>query len=75
MVKKDLIYFASQKHWIHPNNMTTSKNDFTKTTIPTIQLPLQTLGSKRGVYDIYYNINKKGMILLVSQRGTKTFYL
>lgn len=57
--------------------MTTHRINFTKATLEKItppRLPADKKG-KGGVYDTYYDTREKGLVLLVSNGGAKTYYL
>lgn len=49
--------------------------NFTKITLQNISSPVKSEAKKGGVYDIYYDEKEKGLTLLVSNGGAKTFYL
>ena len=55
--------------------MASYKINFTKTTVENITPPTKDLAKNGGVYDTYYDTNEKGLVLLVSHGGAKTFYL
>lgn len=47
---------------------------FTKTALVNIQTPLKPEHSKGGVFDTYKDTKEKGLVLLASNGGAKTFY-
>ncbi|MHA1540335.1 MAG: tyrosine-type recombinase/integrase [Alphaproteobacteria bacterium] len=49
--------------------------NFTKAALEAITPPKKPKGKKGGVYDTYYDTGEKGLILLASNGGAKTFYL
>ena len=57
--------------------MPTYRINFTKAYLEKIEppaLPIEKKG-KGGVYDVYYDLREKGLVLLVSNGGAKTYYL
>ncbi len=55
--------------------MASHKIKFTKDTLQKIAPPSRPEGKKGGVYDTYRDAKEKGLALLVSNGGAKTFYL
>ncbi len=55
--------------------MNNNKINFTKTVLEKITPPKKSIDRKGGIYDTYYDTKEKGLILLVSNGGSKTFYL
>lgn len=55
--------------------MINQKINFTKAEIERIVPPIKPLGKKGGIFDTYQDIKEKGLVLLVSNGGAKTFYL
>ncbi len=55
--------------------MASYKINFTKVTLEKIEHPIKMSIRKGGVYDTYYDTNEKGLTLLASNGGAKTFYL
>lgn len=55
--------------------MATIKINFTKQKLENIPPPQKSSEKKGGVYDTYCDTKEKGLILLVSNGGAKTFYL
>lgn len=55
--------------------MASYKINFTKAVIEKIDRPIKISIKKGGIYDTYYDTNEKGLALLVSNGGAKTFYL
>ena len=53
----------------------TKNLNFTKTALLAIKPPLKPENKKGGVYDTYKDTKEKGLVLLVSNGGSKTFYL
>ncbi len=49
--------------------------NFIKTALLAINPPIKPEGKKGGVYDTYKDTKEKGLILLVGNGGSKTFYL
>jgi integrase len=48
---------------------------FTKAALEAIKPPIKPEGAKGGVYDTYKDTGEKGLVLLVSHGGAKSFYL
>lgn len=57
--------------------MTTYRINFTKTELLKITPPrvADSKKGKGGVYDTYYDTREKGLVLIVSNGGAKTYYL
>jgi integrase len=55
--------------------MTTLKINFSKASLLKIQPPQKDGNLSGGVFDTYKDIREKGLVLLVSNGGAKTFYL
>lgn len=55
--------------------MASYRINFTKKSLEHIIPPVKPTEKKGGVFDTYYDIKEKGLILLVSNGGAKTFYL
>ncbi len=55
--------------------MTAKQIRFTKAALEAIKPPAKTADAKGGVYDTYQDTAEKGLVLLVSHGGAKTFYL
>jgi len=55
--------------------MPAKRINFTKAKLERIEPPLKPEGKKGGVFDTYYDTGEKGLVLLVSNGGAKTFYL
>lgn len=55
--------------------MVSHKINFTKAAINNIIPPIRDKSKKGGVYDTYYDLNEKGLVLIVSNGGVKSFYL
>lgn len=55
--------------------MNDKKINFTKTILEKINPPKKSIDRKGGIYDTYYDAREKGLVLLVSNGGSKTFYL
>ncbi len=55
--------------------MATQKINFTKAAIERIKPPVKPEGKKSTVYDKYYDLKEKGLVLMATSGGAKTFYL
>lgn len=55
--------------------MSTSALNFTKPALQNLKIPQGNSNAKGGVYDTYRDTKEKGLILVVSNGGSKTFYL
>lgn len=55
--------------------MATTRINFTKAALSKITPPTKPESSKGGVYDTYHDTGEKGLMLMVSNGGAKTFYL
>jgi integrase len=55
--------------------MATESVRFTKATLESLQPPSKPDDAKGGVYDTYRDSKEKGLVLIVSHGGAKTFYL
>ena len=55
--------------------MTSYKINFTKKALERITPPISQSTKKGGSFDTYHDLNEKGLILLASNGGAKTFYL
>lgn len=55
--------------------MATQHINFTKSVLAGINPPTKSEGKQGGVFDTYYDTREKGLALLVSNGGAKTFYL
>ena len=55
--------------------MASEKLNFTKSALQAIDPPTKPDSSKGGVFDTYYDLKEKGLVLIVSSGGAKTFYL
>jgi integrase len=55
--------------------MAATKINFTKAALQKIEPPHKPEGAKGGVSDTYHDLGEKGLILIVSHGGAKTFYL
>jgi integrase len=55
--------------------MATHRIIFTKVALAKIVPPIRPEGKQGGVFDTYYDLREKGLVLLVSNGGAKTYYL
>lgn len=55
--------------------MASYKINFTKLNLEKIIPPIKSSSKKGGVFDTYYDLKEKGLVILVSNGGAKTFYL
>lgn len=55
--------------------MSSQSVKFTKTALEKIKPPKKPKGAKGGIYDTYRDTEEKGLVLIVSHGGAKTFYL
>jgi integrase len=55
--------------------MASYKINFTKAIIQKIEPPKKNDDKEKSFFDTYYDLKEKGLILIVSKGGTKTFYL
>lgn len=55
--------------------MSTKTLNFTQAALDNIEPPMKKEGKKGGIFDTYKDTKEKGLVLLVSNGGAKTFYL
>lgn len=55
--------------------MTTYRMNFTKAALNRVAPPQKPEDKKGGIFDTYYDTKEKGLVLLVSHGGAKTYYL